>query len=141
MGIKNNQAILMKQATIILLFLLAATPCFSQKEKALYSFCGKSGNSTMTWDEFKSCRKELVTNDKGISINSFILTIQKAEKKDTIQIEYPSKGNAFSKQAIESIEKLHKDKKLGNKILIDAVQVVQSGKEARKVAGMTIYIN
>jgi hypothetical protein len=103
--------------------------------------CGKTGNCSMTWDEFMSCKKELLTNDKSVSINSFILTIQKAEKRDTIQIEYPSKGNAFSKQALESIEKLHKDKKMGNKVLIEAVNVVQSGKEARKVPGMVIILN
>ena len=95
----------------------------------------------MTWDEFMSCKKELIADEKGVSINSFILTIQKAEKKDTIQIEYPSKGNAFSKQALESIQELHKKKKMGNKVLIEAVQVVQSGKEARKVPGMVITLN
>jgi hypothetical protein len=124
-----------------LIFVFSMLSGFAQKEKALYSMCGKTGNCSMTWDEFISCKKELITNDKSVSINSFILTIQKAEKRDTIQIEYPSKGNAFSKQALESIEKLHKDKKMGNKVLIEAVQVVQSGKEARKVPGMVIILN
>jgi hypothetical protein len=123
------------------LFLMVAISAFSQKEKSLYSMCGKTGNCSMTWDEFMSCKKELVANEKGVSINSFILTIQKAEKKDTIQIEYPSKGNAFSKQALESIAELHKKKKMGNKVLIEAVNVVQSGKEARKVPGMVIILN
>jgi hypothetical protein len=121
--------------------LILALSGFAQKEKPVYSFCGKTGNCSMTWEEFMSCKKELITNDKGISVNSFILTIQKAEKKDTIQIEYPSKGNAFSKQALESIEELRKKKKMGNKVLIEAVQVVQSGREARKVAGMVITLN
>jgi hypothetical protein len=122
---------------MLLLFCFA----FSQKEKPLYSFGGKTGNCSMTWDEFLACKKELVPTDKGITVNAFILTIQKAEKKDTIQIEYPSKGNAFSKQAIESIDELHKKKKMGNKVLIEQVQVVQSGKEARKVGGMVITLN
>ena len=127
---------------IFTILLLACTlSVFSQKEKPLYSFGGKTGNCSMTWDEFLSCKKELVSTDKSVSVNSYILTIQKAEKKDTIQIEYPSRGNAFSKQAIESIEELHKKKKMGNKVVIDAVQIVQSGKEARKVNGMVITLN
>ncbi|HEX8515061.1 MAG TPA: hypothetical protein VF868_02600 [Bacteroidia bacterium] len=126
---------------LICLFLLFAFTGSAQKEKPLYSMCGKTGNCFMTWDEFMSCKKELIADEKGVSINSFILTIQKAEKKDTIQIEYPSKGNAFSKQALESIQELHKKKKMGNKVLIEAVQVVQSGKEARKVPGMVITLN
>lgn len=95
----------------------------------------------MTWDEFLSCSKQLITNDKKIQVNAFILTIQKAEKRDTIQIEYPSRGNQFSKQALEAITKLHKDKKMGNQVLIEAVQVVESGKDARKVPGMVIRLN
>jgi hypothetical protein len=130
----------MKNLFVVLLFSIAFN-AFSQKEKPLYSFGGKTGNCSMTWDDFMSCKKELTSIDKTVSVNSYILTIQKAEKKDTVQIEYPSRGNAFSKQAIESIEKLHKDKKMGNKVVIDAVQIVQSGKEARKVPGMTITLN
>ncbi|MDF2438865.1 MAG: hypothetical protein K0Q95_3241 [Bacteroidota bacterium] len=130
----------MKNLLTILMLTFTIT-AFSQKEKPLYSFGGKMGNCTMTWDEFMSCKKELTAIDKTVSVNSYILTIQKAEKKDTVQIEYPSRGNAFSKQAIESIEKLHKDKKMGNKVVIDAVQIVQSGKEARKVNGMIITLN
>jgi hypothetical protein len=126
---------------LTLLFLTITMNVFSQKEKALYSFGGKTGNCSMTWEEFLSCKKELVSTEKGVSVNAFILTIQKAEKKDTIQIEYPSKGNAFSKQAIESIEELHKKKKMGNKVTIEGVQIVQSGREARKVGGMTIILN
>jgi len=132
----------MKKGIQLLFVLMLFTAAgFAQKEKPLYSFGGKTGNCSMTWDEFLSCKKELAPTDKGITVNSFILTIQKAEKKDTIQIEYPSRGNAFSKQAIESIEELHKKKKMGSKVLIEAVQVVQSGKEARKVPGMVITLN
>lgn len=125
---------------IAVVILISAQTLFAQKEKPLYSFCGKTGNTTMSWDEFMQCKKELVT-EKGVSIGSFILTIQKAEKRDTVQIEYISKGNAFSKQAIESIEKLYKDKNMGNKVLIEAVEILQSGKESRKVPGMTIILN
>jgi hypothetical protein len=124
---------------VIVVLVVLASSVFAQKEKPLYSFCGKTGNSSMTWDEFMKCKKELLT-EKGVSIGSYVLTIQKAEKKDTVQIEYVSKGNAFSKQAIESIEKLHKDKKMGNKILIEGVEILESGKAARKVPGMTIIL-
>ena len=124
--------------TIFILLLSAAT--FAQKAAPVYNLCGKTGDCTMTWDEFMKCKKELVPTTKGISVSSFVLTIMKPEKKDTLQIEYPSKGNAFSKQAIEAIDKLYKDKKMGNKVLIEAVQVVESGKEARKVPGMVITL-
>jgi hypothetical protein len=131
----------MKQRVkVLVLFLMIASSVFAQKEKSLYSLCGKTGNSSMSWDEFMKCKKELIT-EKGTSIGSFVLTIQKAEKKDTIMIEYVCKGNLFSKQANESIEKLHKDKKMGNKVLIEAVEILQSGKEARKVPGMVITLN
>lgn len=95
----------------------------------------------MTWDEFMSCKKELVTTDTKLSVGSYIVTLTKAEKKDTTYIEFPVKGNVFSKSAQESIEKLRKDKKLGNKVLIEAVQILESGKEARKVPGMIITLN
>jgi hypothetical protein len=130
----------MKRIKLLFILLTLTSFVFAQKEKPLYSFCGKTGNCSMNWDEFMACKKELIATEKGITVNSFILTIQKAEKKDTLQIEYPSKGNAFSKQAIESIEELHKKKKMGNKVLIEGVQIVQSGKEARKVEGMTITL-
>jgi hypothetical protein len=140
-GITKSQKGKMKnKLNAIFLILLISSACFAQKEKPLYSFCGKTGNCSMSWDEFMACKKELLATEKGITVNSFILTIQKAEKKDTLQIEYPSKGNAFSKQAIESIEELHKKKKMGNKVLIEGVQIVQSGKEARKVEGMIITL-
>lgn len=94
----------------------------------------------MTWDEFSKCKKQLIA-DKGLSVGSFILTITKKEKKDSVFVEYPCKGNAFSKSALENIEKLHADKKLGTKISIEAVQILESGKEARNVPGMVITLN
>jgi hypothetical protein len=131
----------MKKHAVIFLFLLIAVSVQAQKEAPLYSLCGKSGNCSMSWEDFMKCKKELVPVEKGITIGSFLLTIQKSQgKKDTISIEYPSKGNLFSKSALESIEKLHKDKKMGNKVMIDAVQVLQSGREARRVPGMTIIL-
>ena len=62
-------------------------------------------------------------------------------ERNFIFLEFPSKGNAFSKASIEMIEKLHKEKKLGEKLEIDAVELVQSGKAAKKVSGMIIILN
>ncbi|MCW3084925.1 MAG: hypothetical protein JWP12_2291 [Bacteroidetes bacterium] len=125
---------------IAFILIISSASLHAQKAAPVYNLCGKTGDCTMTWDEFMKCKKELVSTTKGVSVSSFVLTIMKPEKKDTLQIEYPSKGNAFSKQAIESIDKLYKDKKIGNKMLIEAVQVVESGKEARKVPGMVITL-
>ena len=125
---------------IIFGILVSTQISFAQKKAPEYSLCGKTGDCTMTWDEFSKCKKELVA-DKGLSIGSYIVTVMKSEKKDSVFIEYPIKGNTFSKSSLEMIEKLHKDKKLGKKILIEAVQVLESGKEARKVPGMVITLN
>jgi hypothetical protein len=125
-----------------LLFIsIAVLTSFIQKEKPLYSFGGKTGNCTMTWDEFLACKKELVTNDKALMVGSFLLTISKVTKKDSLQIEYPAKGNAFSKAANESIKSLHDDKKMGRKVTIDHVMIQESGKAAREVPGMIIILN
>ena len=122
-------------------FFFLTIASFAQNTKPAFSFCGKSVECTMTWDEFMACKKELTPIDKNTSISSFVLTIRKAEKKDFIFLEFPSKGNAFSKASIEMIEKLHKEKKLGEKLEIDAVELVQSGKAAKKVSGMIIILN
>ncbi len=95
----------------------------------------------MTWDEFSACKKEIVSTDKKVQIGSFILFVPKNEKKDSTMIEFQIKGNLFNKQAKETIEKLRKDKKLGKKLVIEAVEVLESGKSARKVPGLTITIN
>jgi len=129
----------MKKLLPVILFYITLN-AFAQKPAPVYSLCGKTGNVTMTWDEFSGCRKELIA-DKGLSIGSYIITLTKAEKKDTTYIEYPVKGSVFSKSALESIEKLHKDKKLGNKMTIEAVEILQSGQQARKVPGMVIILN
>lgn len=129
-----------KIISVLFVVLISTLTSFAQKEKALFSLCGKSGNCSMSWDEFSKCKKELIPTEKGITINSFLLIVMKAEKRDTISIEYPSRGNAFSKSSLEAIEKMHKDKKMGNKVRIEAVEVLQSGKEARKVPGMIITL-
>src|SRR4051812_4511869 len=105
---------------LVIMMVVSVSMMQAQKEAALYLLCGKTGNCGMSWDDFMKCKKELVPAEKGITVGSFLLTIQKSQgKKDTISIEYPSKGNLFSKSALESIEKLHKDKKMGNKVMID----------------------
>lgn len=126
---------------ITFIVLIAIQVSFVQDTKPAFSFCGKTGDCTMTWDEFVACTKELTTLDKNVSISSFVLTVKKVVKKDFVFVEYPSKSNKFGKGAMEMIEQLHKDKRLGDKITIDGVEVVQSGKAAKQVSGMTITIN
>ncbi|MFL5764890.1 MAG: hypothetical protein ACJ77K_13175 [Bacteroidia bacterium] len=110
-------------------------------QNAVYTICGKSGNCTMTWDEFTQCKKSLITTDKAMSVSAFVVTVKKLGKKDYEFMEYTSKTNNFPKEALEMIDKLKKDKKLGDTIEISNVEVVQSGKAARKVNGMIITLN
>lgn len=130
----------MKHLFSILFFVFVAVQVNAQ-EKPAVSFCGKIGEITTTWDEFMACKKEIVTLDKAASISSFIVTIKKKEKKDYVFVEFPAKGNQFTKGAMDAIQQLHKDKKLGDKIEITNVQVVQSGKAAKEVPGIVITIN
>jgi hypothetical protein len=110
-------------------------------QNAVYTLCGKSGNCTMTWDEFTQCKKSLLTVNKEMSVSSFVVTVKKLGKKDVEFLEFSSKSNSFPKEALQMIDELKKDKKLGDKIEISNVQVVQSGKAARQVDGMIITLN
>ena len=94
----------------------------------------------MTWDEFTQCKKSLLPVDKAMSVSAFVVTVKKLGKKDVEFMEYTSKTNNFPKEALEMIDKLKKDKKLGDQIEISNVEVVQSGKAARKVNGMIIRL-
>ncbi len=123
-----------------IVFVVVISGYTSFAQAPAFSFCGKSGDCSMTWDEFTACKKELITTDKNVSISSFVLTIKKAQKKDFVFVEYPANGNTLSKASVEMIEKLHKDKKLGDKLEIGTVEVVQSGKAAKKVTGMVITL-
>ena len=105
-----------------------------------FTFCDKAGDCSMTFEEFAACKKMLVTTDKETSVSSFVLTVKKKEKKDYVFLEFSSKSNTIGKDALQMIDQLHKDKKLGDKIEISNVEVVQSGKAARKVNGMVITI-
>lgn len=129
----------MKYILSIVFFVLVQLS-FAQ-DKPAFSFCDKTGDVTMTWDEFMACKKQIVTLDKNASISSFILTIKKKEKKDYVFVEFPAKGNTFTKGAMDMIEKLHTEKKLGDKLEITNVEVVQSGKAAKQVPGMVITLN
>ncbi len=130
----------MKYILSIVFFIFVVAQSVSAQEKPAFSFCEKTGDVTMTWDEFMACKKELITLDKKASISSFILTIKKAGKKDYVFVEFPAKGNTFTKGAMDEMEKLRKEKKLGDKIEISNVEVVQSGKAAKQVPGMVITI-
>jgi hypothetical protein len=119
------------------LFLAVASQDADAQE---FSLCGKTGNIIMTWEEFSACKKELVPTDKSVKVNTFLLMVPKAEKKDTVWIEFVCKGGQFSKSSLEMIEKLHKSKKMGNMMKIDAVELLQSGRDARKTKGITVTI-
>jgi len=73
---------------------------------------------------------------------SFSVTVKQKQKKDSIFSEYSQKGNKIDKYTLEAIEKLHADKKLGNtnNLLIDNVEIVQSGKAAKKAPPMIITL-
>lgn len=137
MGIRTGS--MSKISTIAFILFLITANAFAQKAP-VFSLCGKTGDCSMTWDEFLKCKKELITNDKKLSIGSFIVTIQKGSKKDTVFVQYPCKGYVFSKSCVEAIEELHKDKKMGGKVLIEGVEILQSGQSARKGTGMTIRL-
>ena len=114
---------------------------FAQDTKSAFSFCGKTGDCTMTYNELMACKKELTALDKGASVSYFIITLKVKEKKDFVFVEYTQQGNRFTKGAMEAIEKLHKEKKLGDKLEIGSVEIVQSGKAAKQVPGMVITLN
>ena len=67
----------MKYILSIVFFIFVVAQSVSAQEKPAFSFCEKTGDVTMTWDEFIACKKQLVTLDKNASISSFILTIKK----------------------------------------------------------------
>src|SRR5205809_1078644 len=118
----------MRTKIIILIVALASTMnAFSQKvaSKPMFTLCGKSGDCTMTWDEFKKCQKELMPIDKNLKIVSFtvsVLTIP-LSGKDTVYVDYGNTGNALSKETKDALEKLISEKRVArNKILIEEVK-------------------
>ncbi len=125
---------------IAFIVLVATSLSFVQGAKPAFSFGGKTGDCTMTWEEFYACKKELTPLDKNTSVSSFVLTVKRVVKKDFLFDEYPSKTNQFGKGAMTAIEQLHTDKKLGDKLLISGVQLVQSGKSAKEVPEMVITL-
>ena len=129
-----------------ILFLIAVVTTlnvFSQNQntKTLYTFGGKSGNCTMTWDEFKKCKKELTPIDKSLKINSFNISILvvSPDGKDSTYTDFSNTGNAFSSQANETFDILISGKHVSNKILIEEVQIAE-GDKIIKVPGMVITL-
>jgi len=135
-GINKNMNILFRTTFILLVIISFA---FGEKTHA-FSFCGKNTECSLSFDEFISCKKELQAIDSKTSINSFVVTIQKIEKKETYSVQYKSKGKVFSKTLVEAIEKLHKEKKLGNIVLIEDVEIIQSGQSAKMDSGFKITL-
>ena len=136
----------MKTKILVMLVTLfaATTSAFSQKQpdKALYTLCSKSGDCTMTWDEFKRCNKELTPNDKNLKIVSFTVSVLVVPLtgKDSVYVDYGNTGNAFSKETNDALDKLINEKRIvRNKILIEEVKASKDGKEM-KITGMVIKL-
>jgi hypothetical protein len=136
MGVNKQMKVAVKYLFILSLFVCVA---FGEKTHG-FSFCGKNTDCSLSFDDFMKCKKELAVTDSKTSINSFVVTIQKIEKKKTLSVQYKSKGKTFSRTLLEAIDELYKDKKLGNTILIEDVEIIQSGQAARLDSGITITL-
>jgi enhancing lycopene biosynthesis protein 2 len=130
----------------ILIFLIAiitfSVNGFSQAAKPLYAFCGKSGECTVSFTEFKKCIKELTKTDKDLKIISFVISAQvmEPETKQNFFEDHPNQGNDFSKTTIEWLEKVIKEQRLiNNRFLIEDVKIEQDGKII-KAPGMIIKL-
>lgn len=132
-----------KKIMISLVVILTTLNVFAQNkaEKYVFTFCGKTGDCTLSVDEFKKCKKELTLIDENVKINSFIVSmlVTTAESKEGIYVDYVNTGNVFNKETNEAIEKLISEKKLAVKILIEAVEISQ-GERKSKVPGMIINV-
>jgi hypothetical protein len=134
----------MKKIFVLLLAVSASVNAFSQKEnsKPMFTLCGKSGDCTMTWDEFKACKKELLPVEKNVSVVSYTVSMRVVplEGKDSVFVDFPNTGSAFSKATLEGVDKLINEKRVvGGKIFIEAVKVSRDGKEM-KTPGMVIKL-
>lgn len=125
----------MKKLLVLFVALLSIS-AYGQDRKFV-SFCDKTGDITMAWDEFSACKKELTSVEPNLKINSFIVSI----KISDTYVDYSCKENVISSQALEAIQKAHADKKFEGKILIEEVMIIGMNSEReRKVPGMTITI-
>jgi hypothetical protein len=129
----------MKNLMLILVSVLSLN-AFGQDYK-FFSVCEKTGDATMTWEEFSKCSKELKAKDAHLRITSFTVSILAGKGEEKVFMDYPIKGSVISQQAIDAIEKAHKEGTFGGKILIEKVMI--AGKDSdmeRNVPGMIINI-
>jgi hypothetical protein len=117
---------------------------FSQKQSAnrLYTFCDKTGDCTMSFDEFKKCAKTLNTIEKDLKVLSFVVSAKviTPDKKGSYFEDYPNMGSSFSNATIEWLEKIIAEKRLdNNRILIEEVKLIQ-GDKTLKTSGMIIKL-
>ncbi len=105
----------------------------TQNSKPLFTFCGKSGVCTMTLDEFTKCSKEITPSDKNMKINSFHVSEMEYTKggKDSVFTDWENKGNTFSKNTIDEIEKLIRNKKPIAKLFIENVDITQGDSKVK----------
>jgi hypothetical protein len=139
----------LKAKIIIVFIVLATATAFVQKQegKALYTFCGKSGECTMTFDDWKNCSKELIPISKSFKINSFKIQIKSLSlwenslgKKDTVCDTIYNVGAVFSDDNIRRIENSVRAKRLVGKLKIIAVDVLSENKKWM-APDMSIKIN
>ena len=135
----------MKKIIVLLIVGLSSLSAFSQKEavKPVFTFAGKSGDCTMTWEEFKTSKKELLPIEKNVAIISFNVTVQVTalDGKEAVYVDYPNQGNTFSKETSDAMDKLIAEKRIaGNKILIEEVKASKDGGAKERVYGMVITL-
>ncbi|OFY87370.1 MAG: hypothetical protein A3F72_03990 [Bacteroidetes bacterium RIFCSPLOWO2_12_FULL_35_15] len=124
--------------------LISTINIFAQKQndKPVYTFCGKSGDSYITFDELKNCKKELTPIDKNLKIISFDISVPVVplKEKEYLFIYKSTVGNIFSETTTDLLEQFIAKKRLPhNRILIENVQVSQ-GDKIWKAAGMSIKL-
>lgn len=125
----------MKKLLVLFVALLSISAYGQDRKYA--SFCDKTGDITMTWDEFSSCKKELGMIEPNLMVISFVMSI----KANGVFTDYVCKENIMSSQAVEALEKLHKEKTFEGKILIEEVMVKGVNSTGiRKVPGLAITI-
>ncbi len=130
----------MKKFVTILLLSLTMT-AFAQKAKMepMFTFAGKSGDISMTWDEFSKAKKELSPAGSVTSIKSFTISVLVVSDKGSVYIDYANPGNKFSAESIAAIEKMQKSATPGNQILVESV-IVNKDKQEVKSPGMLIKL-
>jgi hypothetical protein len=114
---------------------------FAQKAKQapVYSFGDKTGEFSMTWDEYSKSKKELTPIDKSITIKSFTVSILISKNGSSVYADHINTGSVFTAQTIAEIEKMKTDPAFGGTLFFSSVIVMKDNKET-KAPEMTIKL-